>query len=94
MPTESGKAVIKIRPMQQADIPELLRMMRALVAFERGEGFLLDEAELVRRGFGAQPEFGAFMADAGHGAIVGMAVYYEIPYAFLEAIADAQVVVC
>jgi diamine N-acetyltransferase len=54
--------------------------MRAIVSFERGQNFSLDEAELLRRGFGEKPEFGAYVADAGAGALAGMAVHYEIPF--------------
>ena len=69
-----------IRPMAERDVPELLRLMRAIVSFERGQDFRVDEAELLRRGFGARPEFGAFVADAGTGSLAGMAVHYEIPF--------------
>ena len=42
--------------------------------------FSLNEAELLRRGFGERPEFGAYVADAGSGSLAGMAVHYEIPF--------------
>ena len=71
---------ITIRPMAASDAPELLRLMRAIVSFERGQDFRVDEAELLRRGFGERPEFGAFVADAGTGSLAGMAVHYEIPF--------------
>ncbi len=69
-----------IRPMTERDVPELLRLMHAIVSFERGQDFNLTEAELLRRGFGERPEFGAYVADAGGGALAGMAVHYEIPF--------------
>ena len=71
---------VKIRPMDESDVPELLRLMRAIVSFERGQDFSLDEAELLRRGFGERAEFGAYVADAGAGSLAGMAVHYEIPF--------------
>ncbi len=71
---------ITIRPMNESDAPELLRLMRAIVSFERGQNFSLDEGELLRRGFGKRPEFGAYVADAGAGSLAGMAVHYEIPF--------------
>ena len=71
---------ITMRPMGESDLPELLRLMRAIVSFERGQDFRIDEAELSRRGFGERPEFGAYVADAGAGALAGMAVHYEIPF--------------
>src|SRR5882672_6131622 len=61
-------------------VPELLRLMRAIVSFERGQNFSVDEAELLRRGFGKRPEFGAYVADAGTGSLAGMAVHYEIAF--------------
>jgi ribosomal protein S18 acetylase RimI-like enzyme len=75
-----ASGTIAIRPMNLSDVPELLCLMRALVHFERGQNFNLTESELLRRGFGKQPEFGAYVADAGSGSLVGMAVYYEIPF--------------
>jgi GNAT superfamily N-acetyltransferase len=71
---------VVVRPMARPDIPELLRMMRALVAFERGTDFRLDEAELLRRGFGERPEFGVFVAEREADGIVGFAAHYEIPF--------------
>jgi GNAT superfamily N-acetyltransferase len=71
---------VTIRPMNEGDVPELLRLMHAIVSFERGQDFRLDEAELYRRGFGERPEFGAYVADAGPGTLAGMAVHYEIPF--------------
>src|SRR6201996_6446054 len=71
---------VTIRAMNESDVPELLRLMRAIVSFERGQDFSLDEAELLRRGFGERPEFGAYVADAGPRSLAGMAVHYEIPF--------------
>jgi ribosomal protein S18 acetylase RimI-like enzyme len=73
-------AAITIRPMNESDVPELLRLTRAIVSFERGRNFSLNETELLRRGFGKRPEFGAYVADAGTGSLAGMAVHYEIPF--------------
>lgn len=71
---------LQIRPMMRPDLPELLRLMEGIVSYERGTGFRLTEAELMRRGFGERPEFGAFVADRGGGRLGGMAVHYEIPF--------------
>jgi GNAT superfamily N-acetyltransferase len=70
---------VRIRSMVREDMPELLRLMEGIVTFERGSNFRLTEAELLRRGFGERPEFGAFVADRGDGRLAGMAVHYEIP---------------
>ncbi len=69
---------VTIRAMNKTDVPELLRLMRAIVSFERGQNFQLNETELVRRGFGERPEFGVYLADTGTGSLAGMAVHYEI----------------
>lgn len=71
---------LQIRSMMRSDVPELLRLMEGIVSYERGTGFRLTEAELMRRGFGERPEFGAFVADRGDGRLGGMAVHYEIPF--------------
>lgn len=71
---------MRIRSMAREDVPELLRLMEGIVTYERGSGFRLTEAELLRRGFGERPEFGAFVADRGDGRLAGMAVHYEIPF--------------
>ena len=71
---------MRIRPMARQDIPELLRLMEGIVTYERGAGFRLTEADLLQRGFGERPEFGAFVADSGDGRLSGMAVHYEIPF--------------
>src|SRR3954447_3227113 len=71
---------VRIRFMVREDMPELLRLMKGIVAFEGGSDFRLTEAELLRRGFGERPEFGAFVADRGDGRLAGMAVHYEIPF--------------
>lgn len=72
-----------IRSMRPADAPELLRLTHALVGFAFGAGVTFDEAEVLKRGFGPNPDFGAFVADAGDGALVGMAVFYEMPFMHL-----------
>jgi GNAT superfamily N-acetyltransferase len=79
-PRPGTTTAITIRPMTESDVPELLRLMRAIVSFERGQSFSLDEVELHRRGFGERPEFGAYVADACPGSLAGMAVHYEIPF--------------
>lgn len=71
---------VRIRPMAPGDVAELLRLMEGIVTYERGSGFRLTQAELLRRGFGERPEFGAFVADRGDGRLAGMAVHYEIPF--------------
>jgi GNAT superfamily N-acetyltransferase len=71
---------VRIRPVTREDLPELLRLMEGIVTYERGSDFRLSQAELLRRGFGERPEFGAFVADRGDSRLIGMAVHYEIPF--------------
>lgn len=71
---------LQIRSLMRTDLPELLRLMDGIVTYERGTRFRLTEGELLRRGFGDRPEFGAFVADRGDGRLGGMAVHYEIPF--------------
>ena len=75
-----GEDGVRVRPMTQEDVPELLRLMKGIVTYERGTDFRLTEAELRRRGFSERREFGAFVADRGDGRLGGMAVHYEIPF--------------
>ncbi len=70
---------VRIRSMVRQDMPELLRLMEGIVKFERGTDFRFTEAELLHRGFGERPEFGAFVAERGDSMLAGMAVHYEIP---------------
>lgn len=77
---DHGREAIAIRPMARGDVPELLRLMRGIVAFERGTDFRLTEAHLLAHGFGENPGFGAFVADPGDGTLAGIAVHYEIPF--------------
>lgn len=69
-----------VRPMTQSDVPELLRLMKAIVQFERGTDFSLTEDYLLRWGFGSTPTFGAFVAEVSPGRLCGMAVHYLIPF--------------
>jgi len=78
--TVPDASAIAIRPARPEDCGELLRLMHGIVHFERGTDFRLTEEELLHRGFGAHPEFGAFVADRGNGQLVGMVVHYEIPF--------------
>ena len=71
---------IVIREMQKQDIPEVLRLMEAIVVFEGDTDFSLTESDLLSRGFSDKPEFGAIVADGGHNQLVGIAVHYNIPF--------------
>lgn len=82
-PNREGSMVereMDIRSMVREDMPELLRLMQGIVTYERGTDFRLTQADLLGRGFGDRPEFGAFVADRGDSRLGGMAVHYEIPF--------------
>jgi ribosomal protein S18 acetylase RimI-like enzyme len=73
----------RVRAARPADVPALLGLMRELAGFERYlDSFAVTEAELRRRGFPAagEPEFNAFVAESGDGAVAGYAVSYLIPF--------------
>ncbi|MCS3552638.1 ribosomal-protein-alanine N-acetyltransferase [Sphingobacterium sp. JUb20] len=69
-----------IREMQKADIPEVLRLMEAIVVFEGDTDFSLTENDLLKRGFGDRPEFGAIVAQGEKNQLIGIAVHYNIPF--------------
>jgi GNAT superfamily N-acetyltransferase len=76
--------MIRVRDALRQDIPELLRLMRALARFEGyAEAFAVTARDLEERGFGAQPQFRALLATEGElGRSIGMAVYYLVPFTF------------
>lgn len=80
--TESVVPAIRIRRAVEADIPALLPLMRELAVFEEYiDVFAVDEAVLREQGFRRNPpDFHAIVAEAGEGALVGMLVYYLIPF--------------
>lgn len=56
-------AAITVRFATAADAPLLLRFVRELAAFERApDAVVATEADLLRHGFGPQPEFEAILA--------------------------------
>lgn len=71
---------IIIREMRKADIPEVLRLMEAVVIFEGDTDFSLTEIDLLNRGFGDRPEFGAIVAEGTQNQLIGIAVHYNIPF--------------
>jgi GNAT superfamily N-acetyltransferase len=75
--------VIRIRGALRQDIPELLRLMRALARFEGyAAEFAVTRHDLEERGFGAQPQFFARVAEEEDGTLAGMAVCQVIPYTY------------
>jgi GNAT superfamily N-acetyltransferase len=65
-----------IRPATQMDVPQILRFIRALAAYERApEAVTATEAELERDGFGANPYYFCLMAEHD-GKVAGFAFYF------------------
>lgn len=74
--------MIRIRDAVHADIPELLRLMRALAVAERYIAeFTVTEQNLAARGFGARQQFFTKLAiDIELERPVGMAVFHLVPF--------------
>lgn len=71
-----------IRAAAEADIPALHRLMRALAEFERyADEFAVTTEDLLRQGFRhLPPDFHALVAQRGESQLVGMLVYYFVPF--------------
>ena len=74
---------MRVRRAVEADIPQLLDLMRRLAEFEGyAAHFAVDEETLREQGFRRQPaDFHALVAGED-GALVGMLVYYFVPFTF------------
>jgi GNAT superfamily N-acetyltransferase len=65
-----------IRPATRADVPQILRLIRALAAYERApEAVTATVAGLARDGFGANPFYFCLMAEYD-GKVAGFALYF------------------
>ena len=65
-----------IRPATRSDIPQILRFIRALAAYERApEAVTATEAGLERDGFGPNPFYFCLMAE-NDGRAAGFALYF------------------
>lgn len=72
-----------IRDAGPSDADGLLELMRGLAAFERYiDEFRVTKEELLRRGFGPDPEFFAVIAEAPDGRLDGMAVGYVTKFTY------------
>ena len=72
-----------IRKATEADIPQLLRLMRALAEFEKyADAFAVTEEVLREQGFRrSPPDFHALVAE-GNGHLAGFLVYYFVPFTY------------
>lgn len=71
-----------VREARAEDVPALLPLMRDLARFEDYlEDFAVDEAQLLVRAFGPQPQCQVFVAEA-RGRLLGYAVAQEIAFTY------------
>ena len=67
---------INIRKAQKEDMGEVLKLIKELAVFEKEpEAVIIDENDLIRDGFGMNPAFHCFVAEADE-KIEGMALVY------------------
>jgi GNAT superfamily N-acetyltransferase len=73
---------MRIRPAVEADVPALLPLMRALAVFERYvDVFAVTEETLREQGFRrSPPDFSCLVAEEDGGTLVGMLVFYVVPF--------------
>lgn len=68
---------IILREAKKTDMESVLFLIRELATFEKeADAVEVTENELIRDGFGDQPAFQVFVAEA-HNEILGMALFYE-----------------
>ena len=72
-----------IRKAIEADIPQLLRLMRELAEFEKyADAFAVTEEVLREQGFRrSPPDFHSLVADE-NGELAGFLVYYFVPFTY------------
>ena len=72
-----------IRKATEADIPQLLRLMRELAEFEKyADAFAITEEVLREQGFRrSPPDFHSLVADE-NGELAGLLVYYFVPFTY------------
>lgn len=67
---------IQIRKALAADVPEILRLIVELAVFEKEpDAVEVTEEDLIRAGFGENPQFECILALDG-GEVAGLALYY------------------
>lgn len=67
----------------ERDVAQLLSLMRELAAYERYiDEFAVRAADLMERGLQEPPEFTALVAKTSEDEVLGMAVYYVIPFTY------------
>jgi len=71
-----------IRKATEKDIPQLLNLMKGLARFEKYiDSFRVEEKHLLEQGFRKDPpDFYALVGEKGDGSLLGMLVYYFVPF--------------
>lgn len=81
-----NSSIIRVRRAVEHDVPALLTLMRHLAEFEGYDAdFAVTEETLLAQGFSRDtPDFFALVAedDAASTGLIGMLVYYLIPFTF------------
>ncbi len=76
---QTRPAAVRVRAAAPTDVPALMRLKRALAEGENAlHAVRAGAADWLRDGFGPQPGFAAFVAEAGDGSagpVIGMATY-------------------
>lgn len=73
----------QVREFNENDAEQLLKLMRGLAAFERYQDeFAVTKHDLIERGLSASPQFTALVAINRNDELLGMAVYYLVPYTY------------
>ncbi len=68
---------INIRPMQAQDSENVMNLVRELAEYEKAlHAVILTPEQMQKDGFGANPLFGAYVAETENGNMVAMALYY------------------
>ena len=79
----STASAFTVRSFEREDIPQLLELMIGLAEFEDyRDAFAVQERDLIDRGLGADPQFYAKVAVSEDGILLGMAVYYLVPFTY------------
>lgn len=73
---------IVIRPFREADVPQLLDLMKGLAVFEDyADHFAVTESDLVKYGLKSNPSFEALVAlRSGETELFGVAITYIQPF--------------
>ncbi|HEY8650716.1 MAG TPA: GNAT family N-acetyltransferase, partial [Chthoniobacterales bacterium] len=74
---------MQIRRAVEADVPNLLPLMRELAEFEKyADDFAVTEEVLREQGFRrSPPDFHCLIAE-DNGALIGLLVYYFVPFTY------------